>query len=122
VQDAEIVAITVPTGAQHSVPGKADPRHPPSPQAQPRLKIGRRRDDGGEAYPDVTVETPDLLAQGEMDYQILVVDDELGHWVEDTRAGHTGSMSRVPRGGGPLSPHHLLEAGALGSPATGQLS
>jgi len=68
VQDAEIVAITVPPGAQHGVPGKADSRHSPSPEAQPRLRIGRYGEDGGEADPDVTVEAPDLLAQGEMDY------------------------------------------------------
>src|SRR5207248_3445422 len=67
VQDAEIVAITVPAGAQHSDTPKADPRHPPPPQAQPRLGIGRYGDDGREADPDVTVETPDLLAQGETD-------------------------------------------------------
>src|SRR6266436_4327242 len=70
VQDQEIVAITVPAGAEHREPDEADPRHPPSPQAQPRLGIGRHRDDGGKADPDVTMETPDLLAQGEMDYQI----------------------------------------------------
>ena len=87
VQDAEIIAITVPASPQHSVPGQADPRHPPPPEAQPRLRIGRRRDDGGEADPDVTVETPELLAQSEMDYQVLVVDNQLGHLVEDTRVG-----------------------------------
>ena len=53
-----------------------------------RLGIGRHRDDGGEADPDVTVETPDLLTRGQMDYQVLIVDNQLGHRVEDTRAGY----------------------------------
>src|SRR4029077_16877490 len=61
VQNAEIVAITVPPGAQHGVPGHADSRHPPSPEAQPRPRIGHHREDGGETDPDVTVEAQDLL-------------------------------------------------------------
>ena len=46
------------------------------------------------------METPDLLAQGEMDYQVLVVDNQLGHWVEDTRVGrrsdHAERLERDP--------------------------
>jgi hypothetical protein len=30
--------------------------------------------------------SPPLLARGELDYQVLVVDNQLGHRVEDTRA------------------------------------
>src|ERR1700735_3763477 len=87
VQDAEIVAITVPAGAQHSAPGQADARHPPPPEAQPRLRIGRHTADGEQVDPDVAVETPDLLARGEMDYQVAAVGNQLSHWAEDTRAG-----------------------------------
>ena len=53
VQDAEIVAITVPAGAQPSVPGKADPRHPPPRRPSHGLGSGATRDDG-----DVPVQTP----------------------------------------------------------------
>src|SRR5689334_8544888 len=101
VQDAEVVAITVPAGAQHGEPRKADPRHPPPPQAEPRLGIGRHGDDGREAHPDVTVETPDLLAQGETDYQVPVVHDQLGHQVENKveRTREASLFGRDLRGG-----------------------
>jgi hypothetical protein len=40
------------------------------------------------------VETPDPLAQGEMDYQVIVVDNQLGHRVEDTRADRRPDQSQ----------------------------
>ncbi len=59
-----------------------------------------------QADPDVTVETPDLLTQGEMDYQVLVVGNQLGHWVEDRRVGQVLASARLVsrRGGVSLSP------------------